>query len=89
MNPRNLAQRGLQKAADRAGLEGVMFHVLRHTFASILIAQGHDAPYVAAQLGHERPSVTLDTYSHLFSRARSAAKHRQMLDAEFGHLIGG
>lgn len=86
MNPRNLAQRGLEKACEAAGLEGVTFHVLRHTFASILIAQGHDAVYVADQLGHEKPSVTLDVYSHLFARARHAAEHRSRMDAEFGHL---
>jgi site-specific recombinase XerD len=37
---RNLTARGLEKAAATAGLEHVNFHALRHTFASILIAQG-------------------------------------------------
>ncbi len=39
---RNLTGRGLEKAAKRAGLDGVTFHVLRHTFASILISQRRD-----------------------------------------------
>jgi site-specific recombinase XerD len=37
-----LTAHGLEKAAKRAGLKGVAFHMLRHTFASILIAKGHD-----------------------------------------------
>jgi integrase len=87
MNPRNVAQRGLEKAAEKAALADVTFHVLRHTCASVLIFQGHDVTYVAAQLGHEKPLVTLDTYSHLFGRVRNAAKHRAALNAEFGHLF--
>ncbi len=88
MQPRNLAQRGLEAAAKRAGLEGVTFHVMRHTFASILIAQGNDPTYVAGQMGHEDASETLRTYAHLFDRARHAAEHRAKLNAEFGHLFG-
>ena len=71
MGPRNLAQRGLEAAAERAGLDDVTFHVLRHTFASILIVQGNDPTYVAGQMGHEDASETLRTYAHLFDRART------------------
>jgi integrase len=88
MQPRNLAQRGLEAAAKRAGLEGVTFHVMRHTFASILIAQGNDPTYVAGQMGHEDASETGRTYAHLFDRARHAAEHRAKLNAEFGQLFG-
>ena len=56
---RNLTARGLEKAADRAALTGVMFHVLRHTFASLLVDQGHDVVFVSRQLGHANPSITL------------------------------
>jgi hypothetical protein len=31
------------------------------------------------QLGHARPSLTLDTYSHLFDRARHAENMRERL----------
>lgn len=85
-NPRNLAQRGLDKATDNAGIEGVTLHVLRHTFASILIQQGRDVLYVSRQMGHKRPSVTLDVYGHLFDRAKQAEDHRSALDTAFGHL---
>src|SRR5205807_9046293 len=35
-----------------ADLGDVTVHALRHTFASILIAQGHDVQFVSRQLGH-------------------------------------
>jgi integrase len=46
------------------------FHDLRHTFASHLIGAGSDAVRASRQLGHARPSITLDIYAHEFDRAR-------------------
>lgn len=37
---------------------------LRHSFASLLLAEGRAVHYVAAQLGHS-PVLTLSTYGHL------------------------
>jgi integrase len=49
--------RALDAALERAGLEHVRFHDLRHTFASILVGQGEDVTYVADQLGHASPAT--------------------------------
>jgi hypothetical protein len=76
---RNLSSRGLTRASDRAGLEGVTFHVLRHTFASILIDQGHDVVFVSRQLGHANPAITLKVYAHLFDAERHADEARARL----------
>ena len=84
---RNLTARGLEKAAKRAGLKGVTFHVLRHTFASILIARGHDPVFVSRQLGHANPAITLKVYAHLFDAERHAAQAREGLEADYGVLI--
>lgn len=84
---RNLAGRGLERAAQGAGLQGVTFHVLRHTFASILIAQGHDPVFVSRQLGHANPAITLKVYAHLFDAARHAHDARQRLEEEYGDLL--
>ncbi|MBR4711487.1 MAG: tyrosine-type recombinase/integrase [Clostridia bacterium] len=54
--------------ADRNGFEGLRFHDLRHTHASILLANGIDVVAVAARMGHEDPSVTLRTYAHALAR---------------------
>lgn len=78
----------VQAAARRAALDGVSPHTLRHTFASILIYQGRDVTFVARQLGHANPSMTLDVYGHLFEAARQAETARSQFDAEFGSLLG-
>ena len=43
--------------------------------------------YVARQLGHSDPAITLSTYSHLFERARHADEMRAKLGDGFGHLL--
>ena len=54
--------------ADRPALlpEGLRFYDLRHTCASLLIAQGATVKAVQAQMGHATASITLDIYGHLF-----------------------
>ena len=84
---RNITARGLAKATDGAGLEGVTFHVLRHTFASILIAQGRDPVFVSRQLGHTNAAITLRVYAHLFDAERHAQEAREGLEGEYGALI--
>ena len=48
-------------------------HSLRHTNASMLIAQGVDVRTVAGLLGHAQPSTTLDIYSHVFDKNKRLA----------------
>ena len=99
---RNLAQRGLDRATGAAakraaakagkpyvptGLEDVTFHSLRHTFASLLIAQGRDPVFVSRQLGHADPSITLKVYAHLFHGARHAREARDELEREYGAVL--
>lgn len=86
MTYRRLSQ-AIRRATIAAGLDGVSAHVLRHTFASILIYQGRDVAFVSRQLGHTTPSTTWDTYVHLFNAARQADEARTQLDEEFGALL--
>jgi integrase len=75
-------------ARKRANLDDVTFHCLRHTFASILIAQGRDVQFVSRQLGHTKTSTTWDTYVHLFEAHRHAQYAREQLEAEYGEMLG-
>jgi integrase len=86
---RNMTRRVWAKAVERAGLgdEGYDLHHLRHSFASVLISQGHDVVFVSHQLGHATPVITLGTYSHLFDARDKAKQARDALEAEFGALI--
>jgi integrase len=59
-----------------AGLPKIRFHDLRHTYARLLIDQGENIKYVQKQLGHSKPSVTLDIYSHLLSENNPEAVNR-------------
>lgn len=48
-------------------------HSLRHTNASLLIANGADVATVAGLLGHSQVSTTLDIYTHAFDSKKKAA----------------
>ena len=91
---RNVERRGLGRAAERAGLNRdglprLRVHDLRHTFASHLIVDLRlDVAQVSRILGHARPSITLDTYTHLFDQAAHAAEIRErMAESTFGGLL--
>ena len=49
------------------------FHDLRHTFATMLIAEGVDVRTVASYLGHASVSMTLDIYADVDPDAKKAA----------------
>ena len=51
-------------------------HSLRHTNASMLIAQGVDVRTVAGLLGHAQPSTTLDIYRHTFDKNKKLAQQK-------------
>lgn len=63
---RNSAGAMYRKAAKAAGVEGFTLHSLRHFFASSLIQAGCDVVTVQRAMGHSQPSITLNTYSHLW-----------------------
>ena len=49
------------------------FHDLRHTFATMMIANGCDVRTVASYLSHASVSMTLDTYADVDPEAKRAA----------------
>jgi integrase len=59
----------------------ITLHGLRHTHASMLIAEGVDVASVSKRLGHSKTSVTLDIYTHVgdFSDSLSAATVSRLL----------
>jgi integrase len=72
----NLLQRGFYPALRRAGLRKIRFHDLRHTFASLMLANGEDIVRVSRLLGHASPTVTLNIYSHLLPREHYGSTDR-------------
>ena len=61
-------------ATHEEQLPDITLHGLRHTSATLLIAENTDIKTVASRLGHSRVGTTLDIYSHaLESKDRAAA----------------
>ena len=61
------------KFVGQIGLPVINFHGLRHTSASLLVAQNIDIAVISARLGHAQISTTLDFYVHpLLSHNRKA-----------------
>jgi len=62
--------RGWRKAVNKVfsgtELEGLVFHELRHTAASLAIASGAPLIFIRDRMGHANISQTMDTYGHLY-----------------------
>ena len=72
----NMVRREFKPALRRAGLRQIRFHDLRHTFASLLVAQGEHPKYISEQLGHASVQITLDRYGHLMPHSYDDAAAR-------------
>ena len=53
------------ETARRAGLNGIRFHDLRHSHASLLMKQGTNPKIVQERLGHSGIAITLDIYNQV------------------------
>ncbi|WP_328788069.1 MULTISPECIES: tyrosine-type recombinase/integrase [unclassified Streptomyces] len=58
------------------------FHVLRHTYASVILEAGESVVTLARWLGHSSPTITLDHYAHFMPEA--GGKGRAAVDALLG-----
>lgn len=61
------------KFAKRTGIRYIRLHDLRHTSASLLIAQGVHAKIISERLGHSDISITMNLYGHALRSADQAA----------------
>lgn len=66
----NWRSRVWKPAAARVGAGHLTPYSLRHTYASLLIAEGRQVHEVARLLGHTTVALTLSTYGHLFDEAQ-------------------
>lgn len=74
-DPRSL-NRMLTVLCRDAKVRRVRVHDLRHTCASLLLAQGVDARTIMETLGHSTITMTLDTYAHVMGTTLRAAADR-------------
>jgi integrase len=61
----NLRQRSFQPICVQAKIVGLTPHGLRHSMASIGMAQGIPAKVLAERLGHSTTRMTMDRYQHV------------------------
>jgi len=74
--------RGFKAILTRAGLRDVRFHDLRHSCATLLLAQGVSPRVVMETLGHSQISLTMNTYSQVVPELGREAARR--MDAILG-----
>lgn len=74
--------RGWRKMSRRR-YEGLKFHELRHTQATLLIGSGEDIKTVQARLGHASATLTMDIYAHAIAQNDTSAA------ATIGDILDG
>ena len=79
-NPRNLSS-NFSKLLEMKGLRHIRFHDLRHSCASLLLANDVPMKQIQEWLGHSDISTTMNIYAHLDTTAKdvSAAAMSQAL----------
>jgi integrase len=78
-------QTAFNKAREKAGLQDVRFHDLRHTFASRLVQGGVPLYDVKHLMGHKSLEM-VQRYAHLAPEYQEGAI--QVLNTGFGHKMG-
>ena len=72
LEPRNMT-REFKALLVAAALPNIRLHDLRHSCATLLLAQGVNPRVVMETLGHSQVSLTLNTYSHVLPQAQRDA----------------
>jgi len=75
VNPENL-KRTFERLIKAAGVPKIRFHDLRHTHATMLLAQGVHAKVISERLGHSNIKTTLDIYSHVLPNMQEEAANQ-------------
>lgn len=68
--------KNFQELLSNAGLQGVRFHDLRHTYAVNAIRAGDDIKTIQGNLGHTTAAFTLDKYGHFTERMKLDSANR-------------
>lgn len=68
----------LTQKCKRLGITEISLHALRHTHASVLLAEGVSIHTISARLGHADVGVTQDTYAHVLDELRKKDDQKMM-----------
>jgi len=76
--------RPMNAACEVAKVEGVTFHILRHTYASHALMAGMTIEVLAQQLGHKDTRITMRHYAHLCPTFKQESVRRNAPSFGFG-----
>ncbi len=86
IHPRNLV-RAFHALLQRAGMEAMRFHDLRHSCLSLLAAQGIPARMAMEIAGHSDIRLTQNVYTHVYDDAKRQAA--DVMDRLFPEMAAG
>jgi integrase len=72
----NIGQREFSRLIKASGVRRIKFHGMRHTNATLAIADGENVKVVQERLGHKKVTTTLDIYAHVLPEQNRAAAER-------------
>jgi integrase len=72
----NLGHRSLTKLCKAANVKRLTVHGLRHTSATLLLADGEPMRIVSERLGHADVSITLNVYAYALKTPQQGAANR-------------
>lgn len=77
IDPKGFCRNDFKPACERAGLGNLVFHELRHTFATLALESGTLTMFeLSRAMGHESEAVTNRVYAHLRKKDYSAYRAR-------------
>ena len=74
----------MRRRAQKHGVRPLRLHDARHTFASLALQAGRSIRWVAEQLGHANPELTLRVYAHALP-----VEEKDLAFADFGSPASG
>ena len=77
----------LNEYLKKKNLKHIRLHDLRHTNATLMLAQGISPKVAQVRLGHSDCSITMNTYSHVLRSVETEAAEK-IENVIFGGMIG-
>jgi hypothetical protein len=88
--PRNVARiwERVRRRAHKEGVRPLKLHCARHTWATLALRAGKSVRWVADQLGHADPSMTLNVYAHAMPEEEADLSFADFAGQQAGHVFG-
>jgi len=76
VHPKNMLDRNFKRVLEAAGLPRIRFHDLRHSAATLVLAQGVTPKILQDVLGHSQVQVTLNICAHVLPEQKKEAAQK-------------